>query len=221
MTGWLYDLINIMANSVIQKYFAKTWGVSLGIFLKSVQTSPTAQGGILGSISEFLLKTELEKNGYEVKRIKEKEKGWKKPRNHHPDLINRLFPGLKDGTKTYDVQSIMKKILVLETHFVSGKSKSVGRKIATIRNDESNIISIDLFARIKKHKFIFVKPKDFPPSKNYSFHLQQNYIIDILIPDENKQLTIPTPWSEDFNFIFNSLGRPINKSKMRVDERSF
>lgn len=113
-----------------------------------------------------------------------------------------------------------KKIKILATHFVSGKSKKGKREIATPRRDEFNIIALDLFLRTGKHEFIFANPKNLEPSKNYPHHLQQNYLIDILAPGIKERPTISPPWSYDFSKVFRTLLNPIKPSDMQIDARS-
>ncbi|RME89607.1 MAG: hypothetical protein D6770_04130 [Anaerolineae bacterium] len=68
----------------VQKVFKTT----VEIFLEALRLSPNAQGYVLGSITELLLKRELESLGFEVKRIREKWEGRKHPR-HHGDFYFR------------------------------------------------------------------------------------------------------------------------------------
>ena len=56
----------------IQEFIAKWFGVTTNVFLRVLRSSPSANGCIMGSISELLLKQYLESLGYEVLRIKEK-----------------------------------------------------------------------------------------------------------------------------------------------------
>lgn len=64
----------------IQKFIEKRFGVTTNEFLQALRSSPSANGYILGAISETILKNKLEELGYEVKRIKEKPPGTK-PKN--------------------------------------------------------------------------------------------------------------------------------------------
>ena len=51
------------------------------------------------------------------------------------------------------------KLMVLDTHFVSGTSGASERTQATPRKDEFNIISIDIVLRYNEHKFLFANPQ--------------------------------------------------------------
>ena len=61
--------------SEIEAYVEMYFGVSLEIFVDAMRMNPSAQGYILGAISEFLLRKQLISEGFEVVRIKEKPKG--------------------------------------------------------------------------------------------------------------------------------------------------
>jgi len=82
-------LFRILSNNdEISSYIRETFDVNLDVFINALRLSPSAQGYIIGAISEFLLKEKLEVLGYEVKRVKEK---WDRPKplNHHGDLYVR------------------------------------------------------------------------------------------------------------------------------------
>ena len=59
----------------------KYFGCSLKIFREALLESPGSRGAVLGAISETMLKEELESNGYEVLRIKEKPSGGNDAKN--------------------------------------------------------------------------------------------------------------------------------------------
>lgn len=109
------------------------------------------------------------------------------------------------------------KVKVLMTHFVAGKSKQ--RKINTSRNDEFDYVSVDLFLRTGKHEFIFANPKDLPPSQSDSNHLQQNYIIDILVEGKKENVSICHPWHRELHEIWDESKKPIREEDMQVDKR--
>ena len=69
---------------VVQQVFKTT----VEIFLEALKLSPNAQGYVLGSVTELLLKKQLEELGFEIKRIREKWQGQKHPR-HHGDFYFR------------------------------------------------------------------------------------------------------------------------------------
>tara|TARA_Y100001958_G_scaffold96541_1_gene66402 strand:- start:2178 stop:3110 length:933 start_codon:yes stop_codon:yes gene_type:complete len=59
----------------IDSYINKKFGVEEDVFLKALKMSPSAEGYILGAISEVILENYLNDNGFITKRIKEKPKG--------------------------------------------------------------------------------------------------------------------------------------------------
>jgi len=239
------------------------FNVDLEVFTEAIRISPNTQGYILGAISEYLLKSLLESQGYELLRIMEKWKG-KKILRHHGDFYIRkkgsshwyvleskglksnseewhglnkkrsLVRFLKTWNKTSKVfssekeieewcvtnfESDLKKIRVkvLETHFVAGRSEQ--RKIATSRNDEFDYVAVDLALRTGKHEFIFARPTDLPPSKDNPKHLQQNYVIDVMLQGKKEYLSIKPPWHLKFDEIFDDTKAPINEKDMQIDER--
>ncbi len=72
----------------LAQFVRRVFKTSVEIFLEALQLSPNAQGYVLGSVSELLLKKELEGMGFEVRRIREKWEGRKHPR-HHGDFYFR------------------------------------------------------------------------------------------------------------------------------------
>jgi len=73
----------------IEKFVKDVFRTTLDIFLEALQLNKSARGYIHGSITELLLKKELEtKYGCEVIRIREKWEGRKHP-NHHGDFYFR------------------------------------------------------------------------------------------------------------------------------------
>ena len=75
-------------RSIFQKleYFvSQVFKTTLEIFLEALKLSPNAQGYVSGSITELLIKKQLETMNYSVKRIKEKWEGKKHP-NHYGDF---------------------------------------------------------------------------------------------------------------------------------------
>jgi len=118
---------------------------------------------------------------------------------------------------------VMSAVRVLETHFVSGRSGASKRTQATPRNDEFNLISIDLFLREGSHKFVFANPKELDPSNSDANHLQQNYIIGFIFPKEveDKKFFIDAQWYVDFETAFNSIkiDDAISEEDMQIDHR--
>lgn len=62
---------------------------------------------------------------------------------------------------------VMSKVMVLDTHFVSGTSGASDRTQATPRKDEFNLISIDIVLRYNDHKFLFANPKHLESSERF------------------------------------------------------
>lgn len=108
---------------------------------------------------------------------------------------------------------------VLETHFVSGTAGRSGRTIATPRKDEFHVVALDLFLRTGRHEWAFAATDDLPGSPSHPDHLQQNYIVDIVVPGADEEPVIVHPWSRDFDTVFDRLTNPIDPSQMQVDER--
>lgn len=69
------------------KELASKFGVKSQTLIEAIRQSPNAQGYIDGAISELVVKRKLNKQGYELKRIKEK---WKGPKLHFGDFYVSL-----------------------------------------------------------------------------------------------------------------------------------
>ena len=67
---------------MIDQNILKHFGVDERVFLEALKQSPSAQGYIMGAISEVLLKEYLEAKGFEVIRIKEKPSGGNNAKNY-------------------------------------------------------------------------------------------------------------------------------------------
>ncbi len=119
---------------------------------------------------------------------------------------------------------VMSKVMVLDTHFVSGTSGTNERTQATPRKDEFNIISIDIVLRYKDHKFLFANPKHLDSSGKDANHLQQNYIVGFVFiqEDGSLKLDLTDEWYSDINEVCEtlSLEDAINEDEMQVDNRS-
>lgn len=76
----------------LEKFVKEVFKTTIDVFFEALRLSPNAQGYVSGSITELLLKQHLEKNGFEVKRIREKWEG-KKHANHHGDFYFRKPKG--------------------------------------------------------------------------------------------------------------------------------
>ncbi len=268
----------------ITRFIERVFKTSLEIFLEALKLSPNAQGYVSGSITELLLKKQLEQQyGFEVKRIREKWEG-KKHSRHHGDFYfkrpesrywyvieskgvksnsekwHRLynFDNLKSflithaskipwidrrsnverqvtdwvyanlpkfrneySTQLYEYEEVQKykpkretdkakaiaalraysrdeindmlqerlnyvmsRVKVLETHFVSGTSRTSERTQATPRKDEFSVIAIDIALRFPEHKFLFANPQNLESSGDDPNHLQQNYIMGFVFIDQ-------------------------------------
>ncbi len=114
---------------------------------------------------------------------------------------------------------IMRKIKVLETHFVSGTGGLSGRTQATPRKDEFNIISVDIFLRFPEHKFLFANPQNLDSSGTDVNHLQQNYIMGFVLNEND--LCLSDEWHSDFNEVLETVNvnSAIREEDMQIDNR--
>jgi hypothetical protein len=119
---------------------------------------------------------------------------------------------------------LMSKIMVLDTHFVSGTSGTSERTQATPRKDEFNLISINIVLRYHEHKFLFANPKHLDSSGKDPNHLQQNYIMGFVFPqaDGSLKLDLTDEWNVDFNEMYESLDPKdaVNENEMQIDNRN-
>ena len=117
---------------------------------------------------------------------------------------------------------LMSKVRVLDTHFVSGAGGE--RTQATPRKDEFNLISVDIFLRFNEHKFLFANPKHLDSSGKDANHLQQNYIMGFVFPqnDGSFKLDLTDEWNEDFNEVCETLDTAdaVNENDMQIDNRN-
>jgi hypothetical protein len=159
--------------------------------------------------------------------------------------IEENLPGLKDVPTLYSYEEIqgylknppkrdkmiddqlafvMSKVMVLDTHFVSGTSGASDRTQATPRKDEFNLISIDIVLRYNEHKFLFANPKHLDSSGKDSNHLQQNYIMGFVFPqtDGSLKLDLTDEWYEDFNEMYETLDidDAVKEEDMQIDNRN-
>lgn len=106
---------------------------------------------------------------------------------------------------------------------MSGRSASSERTQATPRKDEFHVISIDIALRYSEHKFLFANPKQLESSGDDPDHLQQNYIMGLVLMQEDRQpiLSLTDEWSEDFMEVFEALDPDdvINEMDMQIDNR--
>ncbi len=89
------NLLKLIVNksmNVVEKltrFIQRVFKTNLDTFLEALKLSPNAQGYVNGSITELLLKKQLEEQyGLEAKRIREKWEGRKHPK-HHGDFYFR------------------------------------------------------------------------------------------------------------------------------------
>jgi hypothetical protein len=119
---------------------------------------------------------------------------------------------------------VMSKVMILDTHFVSGTSGASERTQATPRKDEFNIISINIVLRYNEHKFLFANPNHLESSGKDANHLQQNYIMGFVFvqPDNSLQLDLSDEWYDSFDEVCETLTNndAINENEMQIDSRN-
>lgn len=119
---------------------------------------------------------------------------------------------------------VMSKVMVLDTHFVSGTSGANERTQATPRKDEFNIISINIVLRYNEHKFLFANPNHLESSGKDPNHLQQNYIMGFVFvqPDNSLRLNLSDEWYDSFNEVCKTLTEndAIKDNEMQIDNRN-
>jgi hypothetical protein len=243
----------------------RKFGVKRTTFVEAIRRSPNAQGYIDGAISELLAQRALEKQGFELERIKEK---WGGKKLHFGDFYiskagrNRWYllesKGLKSNSEEFkhlnnkknlnrflkkhnrrlklfvtdasrrkwvdanfseDLDELMEHVKVLETHLVAGKGTN-RREINTPLKDEFHILCLDLFLRTKKREFIFADPRDLEPSESHPKHLQQNYVVDILLKGIRDRPRIKPPWHRSILEVWHDTRRPVKDGERQVDTRS-
>ncbi|MFN0204445.1 MAG: hypothetical protein ACKVTZ_23200 [Bacteroidia bacterium] len=82
----------VMIFQRLEQFVKDVFKTTVEVFFDALRLSPNAQGYVSGSITELLLKQYLQKQGFEVKRIREKWEG-KKHSNHHGDFYFRKPKG--------------------------------------------------------------------------------------------------------------------------------
>ncbi len=119
---------------------------------------------------------------------------------------------------------VMSKVMVLDTHFVSGTSGASERTQATPRKDEFNLISINIVLRYNEHKFLFANPKQLDSSGKDANHLQQNYIMGFVFtqPDGSLELDLTDEWYDSFNDVCETLAHAdaVANDEMQIDNRN-
>jgi len=122
------------------------------------------------------------------------------------------------------IEYLKSKVMVLETHFVSGQSGSGARTQATPRKDEFNIVAVDLCLRYPQHKFLFANPKHLDSSASDANHLQQNYVIGFVFfnGSENPIRSVTEEWSDSFDEVFATLTEAdcVAEADMQIDNRN-
>ena len=85
-------------------------------------------------------------------------------------------------------------------------------------------MSIDIFLRYHEHKFLFANPKHLESSGDDANHLQQNYVVGFVFPDEagNENLSLTEEWYENLNDVYETLNAEdaIRESEMQIDRRN-
>ncbi len=106
---------------------------------------------------------------------------------------------LDDKTLTTEAYlNLRGPIKMLTTHAPSNRvAPYTGIKQAAPLVTEFNIMCVDLFQRIGKHKFVFMNPKNISHSPTSPEHLYQNYHIDYIIPGIKNELRLQHPWYDD------------------------
>jgi hypothetical protein len=119
---------------------------------------------------------------------------------------------------------VMSKVMVLDTHFVSGTSGASERTQATPRKDEFNIISINIVLRYNTHKFLFANPKQLDSSGKDANHLQQNYIMGFVFPQADNSLTLDLTdeWYDSFDDVCETIdiSDAVKENEMQIDNRN-
>ena len=120
------------------------------------------------------------------------------------------------------ISYVQTKVKVLDTHLVSGMSAT--RLQHTPRNDEFNILSVNIVLRFNEHRFYFANPKNLEPSGQNESHLQQNYVMGFVFPqaDGSLELDLSDDWNESFDTVFETLNvaDAINEDDMQIDNRN-
>ena len=135
-------------------------------------------------------------------------------------LLRKLSPNELERALNKRLVYVMQFVRVLETHLVSGGSKKSARTQATPRVDEFHLLALDLYLRTDKHQFIFANSKLLTPSASDKNHLQQNYIVDVLVKTIKEEPKLVAPWTNDFDEVFSTLKKPVNEKDMQIDERN-
>jgi hypothetical protein len=131
---------------MIDQNILKHFGVDERVFLEALKQSPSAQGYIMGAISEVLLKEYLEAKGFEVIRIKEKPSGGNNAKNYE---ARGDFYVRKNGSKEDKWFVIESKGLKSNSEFRGGKLDSPEKVFKFLRGR--------IFNSTKTKKTIFDK----------------------------------------------------------------
>lgn len=156
---------------MIDQNILKHFGVDERVFLEALKQSPSAQGYIMGAISEVLLKEYLEAKGFEVIRIKEKPSGGNNAKNYEArgDFYIR-----KNGSNDDSWLVIESKGLKSNSEFRGGKLDSPEKVFKFLRDRVFNTAKTKQtifdkgFATYSKTKALWEKKnprKQFPDFK--------------------------------------------------------
>lgn len=160
----------------INEFIVKQFGVDEKVFLDALNSSPSAQGYIMGAVSEVLLKEYLQKNGFEVLRIKEKPSGGNNAKSMEArgDFYIRPKGSNKD------------EWLVVESKGLKSNSEFRGSKLDSKEK---------LFKFLKSRAFRSVKQKDKVFSAGYKTYLRAK----VAWESKNKGKTFPEfKWNKNF-----------------------
>ena len=191
---------------------------------KNMKKTPfKSENDIIRFISENLKLFEKEygRNFYTLNDVRKyKEASRTTQKGNDMKLLRGLSPSELEKALNKRLAYVMQFIRVVETHLVSGGSKKSARTQATPRSDEFHVLSLDLYLRTGKHQFIFTNPKNLSPSDSDKNHLQQNYIVDVLVKGLKEESRPAAPWTNNFDEVFATLKNSVKEKDMQVDERN-
>lgn len=196
----------------------------ISFLAKHIKRTPfKSEKDIIHFVSENLKSFEKEygSNFYTLNDVRKyKEASRTTQKGEDMKLLRKLSPSELERALNKRLAYVMQFVHVLETHLVSGGSKKSARTQATPRSDEFHLLALDLYLRTGKHQFIFANPKLLQPSGSDKNHLQQNYIVDILVKTIKEEPKPVVPWTNNFDEVFSTLKKPVNEKDMQIDERN-
>ena len=196
----------------------------ISFLAKNIKRTPfKSEKDIIHFVSKNLksFEKEYESNFYTLNDVRKyKEASRPTQKGEDMKLLRKLSPSELEKALNKRLAYVMQFVRVLETHLVSGGSKKSARTQATPRSDEFHVLALDLYLRTGKHQFIFANPKLLPPSGSDKNHLQQNYIVDVLVKTIKEEPKPVAPWTSNFDEVFSALKKPVNEKDMQIDERN-